>query len=174
MSHQDPQPGWGGPPAGQGGPPPPRRSSAGKIIGFSCLGVLALVVVLVIAVMATGGGDDEPDRTPTSPAATRETPGSQRPQEEGPEGDVKISACAVDSATRWASAELLITNRSSKSSNYIVQVEFVDASGRRLDEATAATNNVAPGQQSKVTAQGLTQITAKITCRITDVTRYAS
>ncbi|MER7516679.1 FxLYD domain-containing protein [Streptomyces sp. NPDC126499] len=174
MSHQDPQPGWGAPPPGQGGPPPPRRRSTGKIIGFSCLGVLALVVVLIIAVVAIGGDDDEPDRTPTSPAATRETRASERPQEEGPEGDVRITACAVDSATKWADAELLITNRSSKTSNYLVQVEFVDASGRRLDEATAATSNLAPGQQSKVTAQGLAQITAKITCRITDVTRYAS
>jgi hypothetical protein len=87
---------------------------------------------------------------------------------------VRITACEVDSTTDSPSTELLITNRSSKASNYIVHVEFVDASGKRLEEATVGTNNVAPGQQSKVRAQGLAQMTAKITCRITDVTRFAS
>lgn len=87
---------------------------------------------------------------------------------------MRITACEVDPVTKWADAKLLITNRSSKASNYIVQVEFIDASGKRLSEATTATNNVAPGQQSEATAQGLDQITTKVTCRITDVTRFAS
>ncbi|MFD3660332.1 FxLYD domain-containing protein [Streptomyces sp. NPDC058659] len=80
----------------------------------------------------------------------------------------------MDSATKWPSAELLVTNRSSRASNYIVQVEFVDASHRRLGEAYATTNGLAPGRQSRLTAQGLDQITAEITCRITDVSRFAS
>ncbi|MDT9688866.1 FxLYD domain-containing protein [Streptomyces sp. P9(2023)] len=181
MSHQEPQPGWGQPPQGRGAPPPRRKGRTGKILGLSCLGLIVLIVVVVVAVFAVGGGDDEPDRTPTSPA-TQPTAGeltaSRQPQEEsGPRGDVKITACQVDPVTKWAGAKLLITNRSSKASkasNYIVQVEFVDASGKRLSEATTATNNVAPGQQSEATAQGLDQITTKVTCRITDVTRFAS
>lgn len=145
---------------------------------MSCLGVIVLIVVVVVAVFAAAGGDDEPDRTPTS-SATQPTAGemtaSPQPQgESGPRGDVKITACEVDPVTKWADAKLLITNRSSKAGNYIVQVEFVDASGRRLSEATAVTSNVAPGQQSEVTAQGLEQITTKVTCRITDVARFAS
>ncbi|WP_137989178.1 FxLYD domain-containing protein [Streptomyces vilmorinianum] len=128
--------------------------------------------------LTVGGGDDEPEReTPASPSqpTARETSAPGLPQEEsGARGDVKITACEVDPVTKWPSAELLITNRSSKASNYIVNVEFVDASNKRLSEAVAASNGVAPGQQSKVTAQGLDQITARITCRITDVTRYAS
>ncbi|MFF8609616.1 FxLYD domain-containing protein [Streptomyces sp. NPDC015346] len=179
MSHPEPQPGWGQPSPGQGGPRSPRKGNTGKIIGFSCLGAIVLVVVLIIALLAIGGGDDgEPDQPHTSPATqptAGRTPTSKEPQtDSGPRGDVRITACEVDSATNWPSAELTITNRSSKASNYVVQVEFVDASNTRLSEATAATNNVAPGQQSEVTAQGLDQITSKITCRITDVTRYAS
>ncbi|MEU6882910.1 FxLYD domain-containing protein [Streptomyces sp. NPDC046712] len=141
--------------------------------------MIALLVVVIVAV-SIGGGDDEPQReAPTSPAmlpTTREpTPNLERPQEEnGATGDVRITACDVDSVTKWPSAELLITNRSSKASNYVVQVEFIDEANKRLSEATAATNNVAPGQQSEATAQGLDQISSKITCRITDVTRYAS
>ncbi len=68
----------------------------------------------------------------------------------------------------------MITNRSSKASNYIVEVEFVDASNKRLGEALATSSGLAPKQRSEVTAQGLTQVSTKITCRITDVTRTAS
>lgn len=171
MSQQAPPPGWGQPP-GQGGPPPPRKRSTGKVIGFSCLGLILLVVVLVIALTAAGG-DDEPDRTPTGPA-TRSAERERPEDESGARGDVRITACAVDSATKWPSAELLITNRSSKASNYIVNVEFVDASNKRLGKALASSNGLAPGQKSEVTAQGLTQVTTEITCRVTDVTRYAS
>ncbi|MFF6772048.1 FxLYD domain-containing protein [Streptomyces sp. NPDC012637] len=169
MSHQQPQPGWG-PPPGQGtGTPAPRRRNTGRIIGFSCLGLLALVVVLFVAVLAIrGGGDDERGPVPTSP------PGRSRAEESGARGDVKVTVCKVDPVTRWPSAELLITNRSSKASNYVVHVEFVDASDKRLSEAYASTNGLRPGQQAAVTAQSLDQVSVTVTCRITDVTRYAS
>ncbi|WP_324792431.1 FxLYD domain-containing protein [Streptomyces cyaneofuscatus] len=178
MSNQQQPPGWGTSPGQAGQPPPARKSGRGKILGCSCLGALVLVIVLIVVIMASSGGDDEPDRSPTGPAtpsSTRETPTSEEPQEEsGPRGDVKVTACEVDPSTNWAHANLLITNRSSKASNYVVQVEFVDASGTRLGEASAAANNVAPEQKVDTKAQGLDQITTKVTCRITDVTRYAS
>ncbi|MFJ3860470.1 FxLYD domain-containing protein [Streptomyces sp. NPDC090085] len=181
MSSQEPPPGWGqrSPSGGypqQWGPPPPRKGSAGKIIGFSCLGAIVMVVVLVIVGLLVGGrGDGRPERRPPSvPASQSAVPSGQPREESGPRGDVKITACEVDSFTKWPHAKLLVTNRSSKASNYTVQVEFVDAGGKRLSEAFAVTNGVAPGQQSAVTAQSLDQVTAKVTCRITEVDRYAS
>jgi hypothetical protein len=62
-----------------------------------------------------------------------------------PEEDVKADLCEVNSSTHWAGAEITVTNHSSKTSNYIVQVEFVDAKGTRLDEGLAATNDLRPG-----------------------------
>jgi hypothetical protein len=56
------QPGWGTPPPM---PQPPRRNT-GRIVGFSCLGVLALFVVLGIVVAAVGGGDDDKKSTVSS------------------------------------------------------------------------------------------------------------
>ncbi|WP_326722915.1 FxLYD domain-containing protein [Streptomyces sp. NBC_00243] len=87
---------------------------------------------------------------------------------------MKITKCEVDSTTSWPAAELLITNRSSKESNYVVSIEFVDSSGKRLGEASAWTSNLAPGQKAEQTAQGLDRITAKIECKVTEVTRWAS
>ncbi|MEU7028278.1 FxLYD domain-containing protein [Streptomyces sp. NPDC046275] len=125
--------------------------------------------MLVIAVVALDGdGDDERVPAPTNP------PGRSQQEERGARGDVRITACTVDPVTKWPSAELAITNRSSKPSNYVVQVEFVDASGKRLSEAYASTNGLRPGQEAAVTAQSLDQVSVKVTCRVTDVTRYAS
>jgi hypothetical protein len=56
------QPGWGTPPPV---PQPPRRNT-GKIVGFSCLGVLALFVVLGVVGAAVGGGDDEDKKSTAS------------------------------------------------------------------------------------------------------------
>lgn len=179
-----PPPGWqqpqGGP--GWGGPPPPRKSSAGKIIGFSCLGVFAVFVVLIAVGLTMGGGDSGSSKGGSATVADKPSTGrSSAPAKEtaagvpdGPKGDVRITACKVDATTSWPSAELLITNRSSKTSNYMVSVEFVDASGKRLADAFTATNNLAPGQQAEETAQGLATIKAKIKCQVTEVTRYAS
>ncbi|MGW2016489.1 FxLYD domain-containing protein [Streptomyces sp. NPDC001927] len=165
MSHQESQPGWGRPQPGGGGEPPRRGRSTGKIIGFSCLGLIAVAVALIAAVTLTVGDDDPERRAPTNSAT---------PTADGPRGDVRIASCEVDLVTKWPSAELLITNRSSKTSNYMVQVEFVDAANKRLSEAYAATNNVAPGQQSRVKAQSLDQVAVKISCRVSDVSRFAS
>ncbi|MGW7433274.1 FxLYD domain-containing protein [Streptomyces sp. NPDC054861] len=133
-----------------------------------------LVVALVVTILAVGGDSgDGPDRTPASPASRSAE--RERPEDEsGARGDVRITACEVDPATKWPSATLLITNRSSKASNYAVEVEFVDASNKRLGEALTGSSGLAAGQQATVTASSLTPVSVKITCRITDVTRFAS
>ncbi|MEU4094139.1 FxLYD domain-containing protein [Streptomyces sp. NPDC026673] len=174
------QPGWAGP------PPQPRKSNVGKIIGFGCLGVFVLAVLVVFSgvvgvLVGNGGGSDpkpgaskDSGRPPTAPSKSKGSGDDKEQEEAGPTGDVKIDACTVDDLIKWPSAELTITNRSSKTSNYVVQVEFVDSSGTRISEGLAATNNLEPGRKAKETAQGLKKATGKITCRVTEVTRYAS
>ncbi|WP_354644336.1 FxLYD domain-containing protein [Kitasatospora camelliae] len=39
-----------------------------------------------------------------------------------------------------------MTNHSGKASNYMVQVEFLEASGTRIGEGIAATNGLAPNR----------------------------
>ncbi|WP_455359727.1 FxLYD domain-containing protein [Streptomyces sp. SYSU K21746] len=167
-------PGWGGP------PPQPRKSNTGKVIGFSCLGVVGLVVVLgIVGALVSGGDGDKPESSSvaTSPGggAQEEAPAAPEQKEpEGPEGDVKITSCDVEPTLKWPSASVTITNRSSDTSNYIVTVEFLDAQGVRIGEGLAATNNLASGKVAKEKAQGTADATGKITCKVTDVTRYAS
>ncbi|MFE3004227.1 MULTISPECIES: FxLYD domain-containing protein [unclassified Streptomyces] len=188
MSQQYPQgqqpQGWGQQPPQWGGQPPaPKKSSAGKIVGLGCLGIVGLLVVIGVVGAVAMGGDDggeassKPATTVSEPAAAPEKePEEDAPAKEpsGPEGDVKITGCEVNGTTGWPKADVLITNRSSKKSNYIVSVEFVNASGKRLGEAFAASNNVAAGQEVEAEAQSLDQVEGKVECRVTKVTRYAS
>ncbi|MFD8667061.1 FxLYD domain-containing protein [Streptomyces microflavus] len=182
MSQQYPQgqqPQWGQQPGWGGQPPAPKKSSAGKIVGFSCLGVVALVVVLGVVGVALGGSDSGSDtgsdgvlEVTAAPSEKAAAPEAKAPA--GAEGDVKITGCEVSDATGWPKADVLITNRSSKTSNYIVSVEFVDGTGKRLGEAFAASNNVAAGQEVEEDAQSLDKVEGKVSCRVTKVTRYAS
>ncbi|ONI48648.1 MULTISPECIES: hypothetical protein [unclassified Streptomyces] len=182
MSQQYPQgqQGWGPQQPGWGGQPPaPKKSSAGKVVGFSCLGVVGLVVVLGVVGVALGGSDSGSDtgsdgvlEVTAPPSKKAAAPEAAAPA--GAEGDVEITGCEVSDATGWPKADVLITNRSSKTSNYIVSVEFVDGSGKRLADAMAASNNVAPKQEVEEDAQSLDKVTGKVSCKVTKVTRYAS
>ncbi|MEU0965664.1 hypothetical protein ABZ357_09640 [Streptomyces sp. NPDC005917] len=96
MSNQQPhQPGWSNPQQPQGQPPygqppygqppygqppfppqPPKKTSAGKIIGLGCLGIVGLVVVIGIAAAATSGSSSNTtsDSTVTSTAKNDNSP----------------------------------------------------------------------------------------------------
>ncbi|AZM53027.1 hypothetical protein DMA15_10795 [Streptomyces sp. WAC 01529] len=134
--------------------------------------VILAAVVLLVAVSAlalmVGGGDDNGPSTPP-PRQERTAPSVS-----GPRADVEITKCSVLEAPRWPTAEVRITNNSSKNSNYWVDVEFVDAKGERISEGFAATNNLAPDKVANETATGTREASGKVTCRVTDVTRYAS
>lgn len=70
---QQPQPGWGTPP-----PQPPKKSNVGKILGFGCLGFVAVIVLIgAIGAIASSSGNSSnsssnkaasPTKTATAPA----------------------------------------------------------------------------------------------------------
>lgn len=73
-----PQPGWAAPQQpGYGTPPfqpqPPKKSNTGKIIGFGCLGVVALFVLIGIigAIASSGGSGDSITSKPASSASSK-------------------------------------------------------------------------------------------------------
>lgn len=175
------QPQWGQQPGWGQQPQPPKKKNVGMIVGFSCLGIVVLVVLLGIVGAVLGGTDSGSDKgenlevtAPPKAGDKAEEKPVEAEKPDGPEGDVKITGCEVNDMTEWPKADVLITNRSAKTSNYIVSVEFVDASGKRLADALAASNNVAAGQKVETEAQSLDKVTGKVECRVTKVTRYAS
>lgn len=70
-SNQPQHPGYGTPPPGWGAPQPqpPKKSPLGKILGFGCLGIVALFVLLA-AVGAALGGDTSDDTSSKDKAVT--------------------------------------------------------------------------------------------------------
>lgn len=167
MPTTPPPPGWGprppeGPPPGPPGPsswgappPPPKRRNTCLIVALILGGLAILTVVgVIIAIVAV-------DRTVKLP------PGK------GVARDVEITACEVAGDSRWPRADLTVTNHSSKTSDYVISVEFVTSSGTRVAEAATTVDNLAPDQVAKERAQSLTQVDGPITCNITNVTRFA-
>ncbi|MFJ2671861.1 DUF4352 domain-containing protein [Streptomyces sp. NPDC087525] len=76
MSYQQPQhPGWGGPQ-----PPAPKKASAGKIVGFSCLGVIGVFVVIGV-IASLFGGTDEGSASGSNPGVTQDAAGSGKPED---------------------------------------------------------------------------------------------
>ncbi|WP_329041660.1 DUF4352 domain-containing protein [Streptomyces sp. NBC_00178] len=92
MSHQEPQPGRSQQP--DGGPLPqapqrPRRQEgrrAGRIVGFSCLGVVGLVLVFAIGSAALLGGGEDPAPRGPEPAATASAAAAGNDSDAEPEG----------------------------------------------------------------------------------------
>ncbi|WP_354643556.1 hypothetical protein [Kitasatospora camelliae] len=147
-------PAWGTPPPPPPPPPQPKsRFGRGCLVG--CLiSALVVVIVVVVVVLVVVNRDDNTDHPPAE--------------------DVSITSCAVDATTGFPQARLRIVNHSSKSSTYLIGVEFVNAAGTRISESAATTAALAPNQTAEATAGSLDRASGAITCRLTTVQRFAS
>ncbi|MFE7137999.1 DUF4352 domain-containing protein [Streptomyces sp. NPDC057644] len=90
------QPGWGQQP-----PPAPKKSGAGKIVGFGCLGVVGLFVLIAVIGTVATGGDDTATTSGKPPAAAGDAEpgkGADAAAERGPAeaAPVTVTAKAVD------------------------------------------------------------------------------
>jgi hypothetical protein len=128
---------------------------------------LAALAVLAIGCASEPTASDDGGTSQTSGPATKSANTDHPPQ-----ADVTLGTCAVDDAG-FITAKGLITNHSSKASDYFVHVEFV-AGGTRYAEGIAAASGVAPSQQAEWEASGLTDARSGTECKITDVERTAS
>lgn len=137
-------PAWAPQPAG-----PPRRST-GRIVGITIACVASLAVVG--SCIASLNKDEGP----------------------GALGDVQITDCRAAALTGWPYAELEITNHSSVTSSYTMQVEFLDAGGVRYGDGFASTLRLPPGRSAAEKAQGFTRVPDGGQCRVVKVTRTAS
>lgn len=173
-NEQPPQPGWWKasdgnwyPPQGTGAAPPQvvvqKKGGCLKWIGIATLAFIGLIVLM--AVVAAGGSEDK-DSSGDSGVAS-----SSGNTTNPPEKDVEITECA--DGQFGPEVKIRITNHSSKRSNYVISLNIENASGTKVGEGFASSNNVEPGQvaeeEAAATANG---DVAK--CVLKDVERYAS
>ncbi|MEU0127805.1 MULTISPECIES: DUF4352 domain-containing protein [unclassified Streptomyces] len=175
MSYQQPQPGWVPPRQ------PPRKSRAGKIVGFSCLGVVGLVIVFAIGSAALlGGGEDSSSASGTGPAAAKSATGpgggdstdsaeaDESATEEPADGPVKVVArrtafegSALAEGTDYTSVRVTITNNGTDAigvNPLYFSITATDGSRHMaelaVDENQIATVSLAPGENLTGTVTG--------------------
>ncbi|MGW7101599.1 DUF4352 domain-containing protein [Streptomyces sp. NPDC054838] len=177
MSHQfppsgPPQPGYGYPP-----PPAPRKSNTGKIVGFSCLGVVGVVVLLAVvgALISGGDGQKSPERpaaAASQPAKAPEAPPSKAPEKKQPvavtaqKTDFKASVLAQGDG--YTSVSVTVTNNSAKPINVNpLYFTITDTNGTKHASQLAADENqidtveLAPGENISGAVTGKGSFTAK-------------
>jgi hypothetical protein len=141
------------------------------------IGLVGVAAAAVLLLGACDGVDDTAaDGKPGGSASSAGKDDGAKAADEArtPEDDVELVKCGVDEFGQFPQAELKVTNHSSKDSNYVISVEFLDGSGTRKAEGTAALNNLAPKQTAEEKAVGLSKAPSDLKCKITDVKRYAS
>ncbi|MFJ6486163.1 MULTISPECIES: DUF4352 domain-containing protein [unclassified Streptomyces] len=179
MSQQFPAPGQ--PQPGIGYPPPqqPQKSSAGKIVGFSCLGIVGLIVLLAVVGAVLGGGSgDKTAKEPSPPAAAApaDAPGA-KPSSAAPEKKAAVEVAAKKTQFKksviagdddYTSVSVTITNNSTDAIDVNpLYFAITDTNGTKhtaelgADENQIATVELAPGENVTGTITGKGSFTAK-------------
>lgn len=137
---------------------------------------VAVGVIAVALAACSGAGGSETVSATTTAATASKAAGTEARSSEGhaPDGDVELTRCEQDEFGQYPVATLEIVNHSSDRSSYVISVEFVDSTGMRVGEGTAAVNALAHGHAAIQRAYGLPQEDSKIQCRVTKVDRFAS
>jgi cytoskeletal protein RodZ len=184
---QPQQPGWGQPPTPPAWqPPPPKKSNAGKIVGFGCLGLVGLLVLLGI-VGALIGNDDSSDDDKGGTVAAASSPADDKPAEEAtqkaaeepskkaPEPAVKVTAKKTKFAgsilaegSNYTSVLITVTNNSDETVDVnplYFSITGTDGTKRTaelaVDENQIDTVDLAPGENISGTVTGKGKFTPK-------------
>ncbi len=188
---QQPQPGYGYPQPGQpqqpgwGYPPPPqapKKSNAGKIVGFSCLGIVGFIVFLgIVGALLGGESSTKAGKEPAGPAPAASSSAPTKAPEPAPSSaKPEKKAAVVVTATKatfkpsilangdYTSVSVTVTNNSGKEiSVNPLYFAITDTNGTKhsaelaVDENQIDTVKLAPGENLTGVITGKGAFTAK-------------
>ncbi|MFI2354644.1 DUF4352 domain-containing protein [Streptomyces anulatus] len=180
MSYQQPQPGQPQQPGWGQQPPPAPKKKTGKIIGFGCLGIVGLFVLIAIIAAVAGGGDDGNESSTTKPAATqgdtkKDEPKKEEKEEPAKKAPVTVTGKQVDfkksvlaQGDDYTSVQVTITNNSKSDTDINpLYVTITDTDGSKhtaelgVDEDQLDTVTLAPGENVTGTITGKGKFDAK-------------
>ncbi|WP_329308311.1 DUF4352 domain-containing protein [Streptomyces microflavus] len=178
MSYQQPQPGQPQQPGWGQQPPPAPKKKTGKIIGFGCLGIVSLFILIAIIAAVASGGDDGNESSTTPPAATQgDTKKGEPKKEEEPakKAPVTVTAKQVDfkksilaDGDDYTSVQVTITNNSKNDLDINpLYVTITDTNGSKhtaelgVDEDQLDTVTLTPGENVTGTITGKGTFDAK-------------
>ncbi len=142
-------------------------------------GIGALIVIAIVASIASSGGKSGNGTASPVGASSGAPAATSSPKAAGAiahSEDIAISTCAADELG-YANSKVVITNHSSKPSNYIVTIAMDTPDGKtQIGTGNAVVNNLAPGQASAAQdANTLMKAPAGgYVCKLASVTRYSS
>jgi hypothetical protein len=133
---------------------------------------LTLAGALAVSAVLTGcntGNKSEPGSSATSAPKSAADTGT------GHVEDVTISSCDIDPTIGFPTIKYVVTNHSSKKSNYIIEIVVTNTAGQQVGTAPGAVNGLEPGQSTapQDTSTG-GAATGPIKCKVSTVTRYAA
>jgi hypothetical protein len=169
------------PPHGEGSQPPypyagqqPPAQSRGRgcgraaLIGLAVVGGL-VVLLVIVSVIAVGTADDDNGDQADTGVRTE-----SRNTENPPQDDVVIDSCEASQGLNFATAKGTITNHSSETSNYVIEVNITDEAGTVLGNTGSVVNNVPAGGTALFEAPSTVEMAPGVSCELTDVNRFAS
>lgn len=133
------------------------------------------ITVAVAAAAALTVAGCKTDNASGSSSGSKSTKASSDPFSH-PE-DVKVTACAADPTTGWADAKVVVTNHSSKSSNYVITIAFESKDGKtQIGTGAVIVQNLLPGQSSSPQDANSLQAAPAggYVCKISDAQRNAA
>lgn len=148
--------------------------------GLGALGLL--VVAALVIVVAVGSSDPADDAVSTArdvdDSGSGVDPGSGDAIVDDPMPDVGGESDEIDDVApcEYVDAETIridVTNDSSEQSNYIIDVNFLDADGQRVGDEPFFVNHLRPGERA-VERKFVFDSGGGVSCEIVDVERFAS
>lgn len=138
------------------------------------LALLAAVGGLVAIGLAAGPPDDDSEERSVGPSTSGPETISENtthPPQDDLHGDTECSLNDLG----WVRASGTLTNRSSETSRYMIQVSFNDEAGVRFAEAPAFHNDVRAGESVRWEAVAPTgPARTTWTCEVVSIERFAS
>jgi hypothetical protein len=137
------------------------------LIALAVVGGL-VVVFVILAVIAVSSSDSDDDGG-TSGVET-ESGNTENP----PQDDVVIDTCEASQGLNLVSAKGTITNHSSKTSTYFIEINITDEAGTILGNAVSSVANVPAGGTAQFEAPSTAEMAPGVSCTLVEVNRVAS
>ena len=85
--------------------------------------------------------------------------------------DVTVQACNADPGGGRPAASGQVVNNTSKASNYVIRMKFLDAQGNQVSEGVDTVNDVESGATASWTLGGTRDANGPVRCELTGVSR---
>lgn len=145
-------------------------------IRINCVAAALLLPLALTACNASSTGSSKSSAAPSTASSAPSAPSSAKSSDAAQ--NVTVTDCKVDNlgGTNLANLGYTVNNPTSKSSNYLIEIDIIDSTKAKVGSANAYEQNVLPGRPSQGQAVGnvSSSAVAPYTCVVGKVSRNAA